>query len=80
MSLESRVEKLEQQTGVGFTCPVCDAPPREDEKGNYDESVWRVGKTHEMNIACVHCGRPRRIILNLIERREEAKDEHNTEN
>jgi hypothetical protein len=71
MSLQNRVERLERQSVAPGACSICDAPPREDEKGNYDESVWRVGKAHEMNIACVHCGRPRRIIYNLIERREE---------
>jgi hypothetical protein len=73
MSLQTRVEKLEQQTGAGIPCPVCDAPPREDEKGNYDESVWMVGNSYPVDIDCVHCRRPRHFVFNAIVRRDEAE-------
>jgi hypothetical protein len=74
MNLQNRVEKLEQAMGTGAPCPVCDAPPRAEEKPAYDESVWHVSKTYDTDIACVHCGRPRRIVINVIERRDEREN------
>ncbi len=73
MSLENRVEKLEQQTGVGIDCPVCDQPTIERES-NYDKSIWRVGETLETEVDCVHCGRPRRIIVEMLQRRDEGSE------
>ncbi len=72
MSLQSRVEKLEQGTGMAGACPVCDAP-RAEETPDYDVNKWQVKRTIEMNPACVRCGRPRRILLHLIEPTEESE-------
>jgi hypothetical protein len=44
----------------------------EVEKGSYDETVWIVGKSYQVDIDCVHCGHPRRIILNSLKWRDEA--------
>ena len=73
MSLENRVSKLEAaQLPTGGSCPVCDAPARDEEKPIYDESIWSARDYLEINPSCVHCGRPRRIMVQLIERRGEA--------
>ncbi len=73
MNLQNRVERLEQATGTGAPCPVCNVP-REKEKLNYDENVWCVGESLEMNVNCGRCGRPRRIVFNVIKRRDEKEN------
>lgn len=72
MNLHSRVERLERHTGAGVTCPVCDSPAPTKGTPSYDESTWTVGDALAMNFACLHCGWPRLIIVELIKRRDEA--------
>ena len=73
MGLESRIERLEKRAGVRQPCPVCDGAPSDADEPKYDETRFSVSDDYlEMNHACVHCGRPRQIILRLIERIESA--------
>ncbi len=74
MNLQNRLSKLETAQGgasANIKCPVCDALPQDEEKPAYDESIWRAREYVEMNHRCEHCGRSRRIIVQLVERRNE---------
>lgn len=71
MNIQSRVEKLEQQSGGTDHCPVCDSPVRDTEK-NYDENIWCVVRSVVSNFDCHRCGRPRQIVCQVLGRREEA--------
>ena len=74
MNLQNRLSRLEAQPSAGadIKCPLCATPAQDEEKPLYDESVWCARESVGVDYKCPRCGRPRRITVQLIDRRSEV--------
>ncbi len=71
MSIEKRVEKLEQQAGIsGNDCPLCSQVETRVIYPNMDGTKWHETEQHDVSFPCPSCGRPREISVRVIEPRQ----------
>jgi ribosomal protein L37AE/L43A len=70
MSLESRVEKLEQQTGTQSDCEMCARVETRVIVPEVDGEKWEKTDHTAKTVNCPKCNAPREIVMRVIEARQ----------
>ncbi len=70
MSLESRVEKLERQTGTQSDCELCARVETRVIMPEVDGERWEETGHTATTVNCPKCNAPREIVVRVIEARQ----------